>query len=108
MSVNQHIVAYFILLIIFLSAAVEKLAAYNVGCLVTTDANGKESPCHVKELLHWKPSEVFVKFFAPYSPGNLSGVISERDYVMKIALLGKTVSTTHNSYLRLFSCSSVC
>ncbi|KAL3760590.1 hypothetical protein ACHAWU_009551 [Discostella pseudostelligera] len=45
--------------------AVEKLAAYNVGCLVTTDANG-----------------------------NLSGVISERDYVMKIALLGKTGRTT--------------
>ncbi|KAL7475400.1 hypothetical protein ACHAW6_001316 [Cyclotella cf. meneghiniana] len=40
--------------------AVEKFAAFNVGCLVTKDANG-----------------------------NLSGVVSERDYVKKIALLGK-------------------
>lgn len=61
-----------------------------------------------QRIIALEPSEVFVKFFAPYSLGNLSGVISERDYVMKIALLGKTVSTTHNSYLRLFSCSSVC
>ncbi|KAL7534144.1 hypothetical protein ACHAXR_005695 [Thalassiosira sp. AJA248-18] len=45
--------------------AVEKFAAYNVGCLVTTGADGK-----------------------------LSGVISERDYVTKIALLGKTGKTT--------------
>jgi len=45
--------------------AVEKFAAYNVGCLVTTDTTGK-----------------------------LSGVISERDYVTKIALLGKTGKTT--------------
>lgn len=45
--------------------AVEKFAAYNVGCLVTKDADGK-----------------------------LSGVISERDYVTKIALLGKTGKTT--------------
>jgi len=45
--------------------AIQKLAAYDVGCLVTTDANGK-----------------------------LSGVISERDYITKIALLGKTSITT--------------
>lgn len=45
--------------------AVEKFAAYNVGCLVTKDADGK-----------------------------LSGVISERDYVTKIALLGKTGKDT--------------
>jgi len=45
--------------------AVEKFAAYNVGCLVTKDAEGK-----------------------------LSGVISERDYVTKIALLGKTGKDT--------------
>lgn len=45
--------------------AVNKLAAYNVGCLVTTDADGK-----------------------------LSGVISERDYITKIALLGRTGKTT--------------
>jgi signal-transduction protein with cAMP-binding, CBS, and nucleotidyltransferase domain len=45
--------------------AVNKLAAYDVGCLVTKDANG-----------------------------NLSGVISERDYVQKIALLGKSSKDT--------------
>jgi len=45
--------------------AVEKFAAYNVGCLVTKDVDGK-----------------------------LTGVISERDYVTKIALLGKTAETT--------------
>ncbi|KAL3823630.1 hypothetical protein ACHAXA_005611 [Cyclostephanos tholiformis] len=45
--------------------AIQKLAAYDVGCLVTTDANGK-----------------------------LSGVMSERDYITKIALLGKTSKTT--------------
>mmetsp|Transcript_26056 Transcript_26056/g.61854 ORF Transcript_26056/g.61854 Transcript_26056/m.61854 type:complete len:188 (+) Transcript_26056:112-675(+) len=41
--------------------AVEKLAAYNVGALVTTDVQG-----------------------------NLSGVLSERDYVTKIALLERS------------------
>jgi len=41
--------------------AVEKFAAYGVGCLVTKDANGK-----------------------------LSGIISERDYVKKVALLQQT------------------
>mmetsp|Transcript_8876 Transcript_8876/g.18934 ORF Transcript_8876/g.18934 Transcript_8876/m.18934 type:complete len:190 (-) Transcript_8876:283-852(-) len=40
--------------------AVQKFAAYNIGCLVTTDSSGK-----------------------------ISGVISERDYVCKVALLGK-------------------
>lgn len=30
----------------------------------------------------------------PYSLGNVSGVISERDYIKKIALLGKTSKTT--------------
>mmetsp|Transcript_10982 Transcript_10982/g.24181 ORF Transcript_10982/g.24181 Transcript_10982/m.24181 type:complete len:193 (+) Transcript_10982:84-662(+) len=41
--------------------AVQKFAAYNIGCLVTTDKDGK-----------------------------ISGVVSERDYVCKVALLGKT------------------
>ncbi|KAL7522586.1 hypothetical protein ACHAWX_007284 [Stephanocyclus meneghinianus] len=41
--------------------AVQKFAAYNIGCLVTKD-----------------------------SEGNISGVVSERDYVCKVALLGKT------------------
>lgn len=45
--------------------AVEKFAAYNVGCLVTKDADGK-----------------------------LSGVVSERDFITKVALLGKTGKTT--------------
>jgi CBS-domain-containing membrane protein len=45
--------------------AVTKFAAYNVGCLVTVD-----------------------------STGAISGVVSERDYVCKIALLGKTSKET--------------
>jgi len=45
--------------------AVTKFAAYNVGCLVTVD-----------------------------SAGAISGVVSERDYVCKIALLGKTSKET--------------
>lgn len=45
--------------------AVQKFAAYNIGCLVTTD-----------------------------SAGNITGVISERDYVCKIALLSKTSKET--------------
>mmetsp|Transcript_7730 Transcript_7730/g.22421 ORF Transcript_7730/g.22421 Transcript_7730/m.22421 type:complete len:192 (+) Transcript_7730:140-715(+) len=45
--------------------AVQKFAAYNIGCLATTDASG-----------------------------NLSGVISERDYISKIALLGRTSKDT--------------
>jgi len=45
--------------------AVQKFAAYKVGCLVTVD-----------------------------SDGNLSGVISERDYITKIALLGRKSSDT--------------
>jgi len=45
--------------------AVQKFAAYNIGCLVTVNADGK-----------------------------ISGVVSERDYVCKIALLGKTSKDT--------------
>jgi len=45
--------------------AVQKFAAYDVGCLVTTDTNG-----------------------------DISGVISERDYVSKIALLGRKSTET--------------
>ena len=45
--------------------AVQRFSAYNVGALVTT--NGE---------------------------GNISGVISERDYINKIALLGKTSKET--------------
>lgn len=45
--------------------AVQKFAAYDIGCLVTTDASGK-----------------------------ISGVISERDYICKIALLGRVSKNT--------------
>mmetsp|Transcript_41749 Transcript_41749/g.71431 ORF Transcript_41749/g.71431 Transcript_41749/m.71431 type:complete len:190 (-) Transcript_41749:214-783(-) len=45
--------------------AVQKFAAYNIGCLVTVDGDGK-----------------------------ISGVISERDYVCKVALLNKTSKDT--------------
>lgn len=46
--------------------AIKKFAAYNIGCLVTVDASGK-----------------------------ISGVISERDYVCKVALLGNTSKETN-------------
>jgi len=45
--------------------AVQKFSAYDVGCLVTTDTTG-----------------------------HISGVISERDYVSKIALLGRKSKDT--------------
>ena len=45
--------------------AVQRFSAYNIGCLVTTDSEGR-----------------------------LSGVISERDYVNKIALLGRKSQET--------------
>lgn len=45
--------------------AVQKFAAFNIGCLVVTDA-----------------------------AGNMTGVVSERDYVCKIALLGRTSKDT--------------
>ena len=45
--------------------AVQKFAAYDIGCLVTTD-----------------------------DKGSISGVISERDYVAKIALLGRKSKET--------------
>mmetsp|Transcript_41833 Transcript_41833/g.75348 ORF Transcript_41833/g.75348 Transcript_41833/m.75348 type:complete len:188 (-) Transcript_41833:171-734(-) len=45
--------------------AVQKFAAYNIGCLVTVDVDGK-----------------------------ITGVVSERDYVCKIALLSKTSKDT--------------
>mmetsp|Transcript_13087 Transcript_13087/g.18730 ORF Transcript_13087/g.18730 Transcript_13087/m.18730 type:complete len:193 (+) Transcript_13087:52-630(+) len=45
--------------------AVQKFAAYDVGCLVTTDESGK-----------------------------IAGVISERDYVTKVALLGRNSKET--------------
>lgn len=45
--------------------AVQKLAGFNIGCLVTVD-----------------------------DAGNMTGVVSERDYVCKIALLGRTSKDT--------------
>ncbi|KAG7353443.1 CBS domain containing protein [Nitzschia inconspicua] len=45
--------------------AVQKFAAFNIGCLVTTN-----------------------------SKGDLTGIISERDYISKIALLGRTSKDT--------------
>ncbi|EEC47177.1 predicted protein [Phaeodactylum tricornutum CCAP 1055/1] len=45
--------------------AVQKFAAFNIGCLVTTD-----------------------------KAGNMTGVVSERDYICKIALLGRTSKET--------------
>lgn len=45
--------------------AVQKLAGFNIGCLVTVD-----------------------------DEGNMTGVVSERDYVCKIALLGRTSKET--------------
>jgi CBS domain-containing protein len=44
----------------YIHRAIQKFAAYDIGCLVTTDANG-----------------------------DISGVISERDYISKVALLGR-------------------
>lgn len=35
-------IRFTLLMLLSFCKAVEKLAAYNVGCLVTTDANGKE------------------------------------------------------------------
>eukprot|EP00525_Craspedostauros_australis_P010426 CAMPEP_0198134338 /NCGR_PEP_ID=MMETSP1442-20131203/60023_1 /TAXON_ID= /ORGANISM="Craspedostauros australis, Strain CCMP3328" /LENGTH=192 /DNA_ID=CAMNT_0043795481 /DNA_START=944 /DNA_END=1522 /DNA_ORIENTATION=+ len=45
--------------------AVQKFAAFNIGCLATTGVDG-----------------------------NLTGVVSERDYISKIALLGRTSKDT--------------
>mmetsp|Transcript_13165 Transcript_13165/g.17230 ORF Transcript_13165/g.17230 Transcript_13165/m.17230 type:complete len:187 (-) Transcript_13165:126-686(-) len=45
--------------------AVQKFAAYNIGCLVMTD-----------------------------EAGNMTGIVSERDYISKIALLGRTSKDT--------------
>ncbi|KAL7574812.1 hypothetical protein ACA910_010656 [Epithemia clementina (nom. ined.)] len=45
--------------------AVQKFAAYNIGCLVVTDA-----------------------------AGHMTGIVSERDYIGKIALLGRTSKQT--------------
>eukprot|EP00554_Chaetoceros_debilis_P005552 CAMPEP_0194073992 /NCGR_PEP_ID=MMETSP0149-20130528/1195_1 /TAXON_ID=122233 /ORGANISM="Chaetoceros debilis, Strain MM31A-1" /LENGTH=192 /DNA_ID=CAMNT_0038754067 /DNA_START=59 /DNA_END=637 /DNA_ORIENTATION=+ len=45
--------------------AIQKFAAYDIGCLVTTDEDGK-----------------------------ISGVISERDYISKMALLGRKSKET--------------
>lgn len=78
---------------------VEKLAAYDVGCLVTKDAEGKKILSgHIKLLLLTMMSRSRRKriltsnlFSLRYKfmLGNLSGVVSERDYVTKVALLGK-------------------
>lgn len=45
--------------------AVQRFSAYNVGCLVTTDGKG-----------------------------NITGVVSERDYINKVALLGRVSKDT--------------
>eukprot|EP00986_Skeletonema_menzelii_P011664 scaffold6103_cov146-Skeletonema_menzelii.AAC.7 len=62
---------------------VEKMAAYDVGCLVTKD---KEAQCQRRENTHANISRCTLSF----STGKLSGVVSERDYVTKVALLGNS------------------
>ncbi len=81
--------------------AIQKLAVYDVGCLVTTDANGKKMSWHPNAQCETVLICIFTDFFVMkiyivYQSGKLSGVVSECDYITKIALLGKTVSNELN------------
>ena len=64
--------------------AIHRLTAYDIGCLVTVDDQGTDvllKECHVID--HCVTHCLFA------SLGKISGVISERDMVTKIGLLGK-------------------
>ena len=71
--------------------AVQKFAAYDVGCLVTTDSSGT---FHMALDLKISSALYNADNFVVHSKGGVSGVISERDYVSKIALLGRVSKDT--------------
>jgi len=67
------------------------LTSFSLGCLVTKDANGKILRTFIHCCLNSSPFLMtsLMNDFLTAHAGNLSGVVSERDYVKKIALLGK-------------------
>jgi CBS domain-containing protein len=62
--------------------AIHRLAAYDIGCLVTVDDEG--TSFDPKNFIYLHPCHSL-----SVSLGKISGVVSERDMVTKIGLLGK-------------------
>lgn len=68
--------------------AIQKFAAFDIGCLITTDDDGmsvwlREHEFCYSHLIHSPFSVVHLLL------GKISGVVSERDMITKVALQGK-------------------
>ena len=74
--------------------AVEKFAAYGVGCLVTKDAEGEFLVPYAHHTSYNRSAYygnlIFNTHEFPINIGKLSGIVSERDYVKKVGLLEKS------------------
>ncbi len=76
--------------------AVKTFVAHNIGCLVTTNSKGKYKYLNI---LHFSASNILhliliLSLSIQTVTGDLTGIISERDYIAKVDLLDRDPSST--------------
>lgn len=86
--------------------AVKRFVGHNIGCLATVNSKGTYPVNHkrlyvilVFEILILTVISRYNTYSYPYiqnydTPGELTGIVSERDYITKVDLLGKTPEGT--------------
>ena len=76
--------------------AVQSFVAYNIGCLVTKNSNGTivvENLPFIALPMSFYSNPMYILFYKNRA-GDLTGIISERDYISKVDLLDRSPETT--------------